>query len=509
MKFKKTVLALASASAIAAMAIGCGSGDDGLVVDQGVVIKNATIVNTADGSLTTGKTIVLVDGKIRTITGEPVGVSGSAQLLDASGQYVVPGYLDMHTHAMFAAAQSPTYWPLLIANGITGIREMSGSADTIKQARQLNLDSAAHKVDAPEIVAIPSDIFTGQQALTAEAATAFVDQKLAEGADFIKLVGGTREAVLAILKEAKAKGSYVAGHLVPAVSAPESVAAGWHAMEHLGASFGLLLDCSTEADALRAALLTQASAASVALTPQFLINPLAFTGARQAPVFQKIIDTYDANKCRALADSFLAADTWQIPTLVRLRTQHFGDDARYHSDPNLIYVDKTRRALWEQTGAMFAAQGTGVSTTLQSFYELERKTVKMLDTAGVSMLAGSDLSGGWLVPGFSLHDEFHELAAAGLSPLRVLQMTTLNGAKFLRRESSMGSVAEGKNADLVLLRGNPIADVNNLDNIATVVMKGKVFQSADLQKMKDDVAAAYATQAPPAASAVVDMSHQD
>ncbi|MES2741655.1 MAG: amidohydrolase family protein [Pseudomonadota bacterium] len=508
MKLKKTALALASALAMGALAIGCGSGDDALVVDQGVVIKNATIVNTADGSLTTGRTIVLADGKIRTITGTAVTVAGSAQLVDASGQFVVPGYLDMHTHAMFAAEQSPAYWPLLIANGITGIREMSGSADIIKKARQLNLDSAAHKVDAPEILAIPSDIFTGQQAGSAEAAAAFVDQKLADGADFIKVVGGNREAVLSILKQAKAKGSYVAGHLVTAVSAQELTAAGWHAVEHLGASTGFLLDCSSQAAALRAGMLSQPSATSIVLTPQFLLNPLAFIGAAQAPLFQKIIDTYDPEKCGALAASFVAADTWHIPTMIRLRTQHFGNDTRYQNNSNLIYVDKTRRALWQQTGATFAAQGPAVSATLESFYGFEQKAVKMLDTAGVSMLTGSDLGGGWVVPGFALHDEFHELAEAGLSPLRILQMTTLNGAKFLRREASMGSVAEGKNADLVILRGNPIADVNNLDNIATVVLKGKVFNAGDLQKMKDDVAAAYASMPAPPASAALDMSHR-
>jgi imidazolonepropionase-like amidohydrolase len=73
----------------------------------------------------------------------------------------------------------------------------------------------------------------------------------------------------------------------------------------------------------------------------------------------------------------------------------------------------------------------------------------------------------------------------------VLQATTLNAAKFLNREATMGSVDEGKNADLVLLDSNPIADVAGLDKIAGVVLKGKYFSSEALSKMKSDVAAAY------------------
>ncbi|MGS0759524.1 amidohydrolase family protein, partial [Roseateles sp. GG27B] len=68
---------------------------------------------------------------------------------------------------------------------------------------------------------------------------------------------------------------------------------------------------------------------------------------------------------------------------------------------------------------------------------------------------GSDLGGGWVIPGFSLHQEFRLLAEAGLSPLEVLQMTTLNGAEYLQRQATMGTVEAGKNADLVLLEANP------------------------------------------------------
>ena len=110
---------------------------------------------------------------------------------------------------------------------------------------------------------------------------------------------------------------------------------------------------------------------------------------------------------------------------------------------------------------------------------------------GVPILTGSDVGGVWLIPGFSLHQEFHELADAGLTPLQILQATTLRPAEFLNRETSMGTVEEGKNADLVLLNANPTLSVSSLDGIAGVVLKGKYFSADALEKMKSEVAASY------------------
>ena len=84
-----------------------------------------------------------------------------------------------------------------------------------------------------------------------------------------------------------------------------------------------------------------------------------------------------------------------------------------------------------------------------------------------------------------------ELAKAGLSPLEVLQTATLNGAEFLRRTATMGTVEEGKNTDLVLLDANPISAVENLDRIWGVVLRGRYYSKSALDKMKDDIEAAY------------------
>ena len=497
------MLALAIALGLAACA---NRADDALEVTTGTVLRNATIVNTRDGSLARGMTIVIEGGKIQRVTASTtVRTSGAAVSVDATGKYVVPGFLDMHTHAMQAADRDPSFWPLLIANGVTGIREMGGSAALIKRAKKLNADRAAGLVVAPEIVLIPGDIFVGRVAAP-DLAAAQVRLQKAEGADFIKIVNSSREVTLSILAEARKQGLGVSGHLPPAVSAEEASNAGWRAVEHLGAGLGILLGCSTDEASIRSAVL-RGEGAKPPFPPTYISNPLLYS-ALDAPFYRRITQTFDEGKCQSLAKVLAKNETWQVPTLIRLRTMEFSGSLLYRTDPNLVYVDKTTRALWEGLGRQYADQLVpDAVTAFQAYYGLQQRLTNLLKRNGVKILAGSDLGGIWVIPGFSLHQEFHELATAGLSPLEVLQATTLNAAEFLHRETTMGTVDQGKDADLVLLDANPIVDVANLDKISAVLVNGRYFPRQSLDKMKIGVAEAYASQPLKSLSDATDPTH--
>ena len=102
--------------------------------------------------------------------------------------------------------------------------------------------------------------------------------------------------------------------------------------------------------------------------------------------------------------------------------------------------------------------------------------VRIFDEEGVKMIAGSDVSAsGWEIPGFALHEEFDQLAAAGLTPLRILQMATINAAEFLCRTATSGTLEPGKNADVVLLSANPVENMAYLHDIAGVVRAGRYY----------------------------------
>lgn len=503
---KKSVIALAVAGGALAVLVACGGDAEVIEITQGTVIRNATVVNTRDGALTNGMNIIIADGKITRVTSIEVLASGTAQQVDAAGKFIVPGFNDMHAHVMDGATQTPTYWPLLIANGVTGVREMSGSEALIPQVRQLNRDRAAGLVDSPEILQVHGGFPTAPT--TAAAGIAFVDQKKAAGADFIKVTAGSRDFLLAAIDQANKQKLDFTGHLGTAVSTVDSSNAGWDVIEHLGAGWGLLLDCASNETALRQSALVNSFAPP--FPPNFTDNPRLFDINKNAPTYNGILSSFSESKCNDLAKSFVKNNTWNVPTLIRLRTQNFSDSAFFRNHPNNKYLDKARRARWEQMAKDFEATVPAANAkTLRDFYELEKRVTKLLKVNGAKMMAGSDSAvvAIWTVPGFSLQQEFGELAAAGLSPLEILQMTTLTPAEYLGREASMGTVEAGKNADLVMLDANPLTDAANLGKISSVFLRGKYFSRTALDKMLGDVAAAYIAQPLSASLGRTDPNH--
>ncbi len=514
----KRLVASASTVAIAVVLYACG-GDSGgnasMDVSKGTVLLNANVVNTRDGSVSPGMSIVIDAGKIQQIipASTRVAVSGSGQAIDASGKFVVPGYNDMHTHLFDTdLASQALAAKVMVAFGITGIREMRGSADLVQAARQLNADSAAGKVEAPEILLIPGEIIGNPvplltaAATTAAGAVAEVQKQKGYGAGFIKVTNANHDASLAILAEAKKQGLDVAGHLSPALSARDSSNAGWKAIEHQGSGMGVLLDCSTQEDSIRATVLTGAGGVTPGLPPTWSAN------VPNAPLYQRVIDSYDAAKCQAVAQTFVTNSTWHTPTLIRERTMRFVEDNLYRTDPNLKYVSKSVRATWESSAVARLAFPATAIATFHQYFSREQPLSKLMKQSGVKMMAGSDTSSiaTWVIPGVSLHQEFALLAEAGLSPLEILQMTTLNGAQFLNREATMGTVEAGKNADLVMPEANPLLDAANLSKIAGVVLKGNYFAKAALEAKKAEVAAAYANApTPTTVAAQVVPEHSD
>ena len=503
-------LAALAASPLAGCALRNPAADASLIdVAQGTLIDNITVVDTRNGTMSPGMTLVLDQGRITRILPthplRPLTAAPGVTRVDGSGQFVVPGYLDMHTHAMPAPGQAQSHWPVLLAHGVTGVREMSGSPAQIERARQLNADSTAGRIDAPEVLQMPADLIAGNP--PEAAVVALVGQHQAAGADFIKLINANRGATLALINEASRRGLGVAGHLPVAISASDASLAGMRAMEHLGSGLGILLDCAADEAAIRRTMLS-GGAARPPFPPTFVISPTLYR-AVEAPLYQRMLDSQDAAKCQAVTQLLARQQTWQVPTLLRLKTMATSSDAAWRNDPNLAYVDKTTRALWQSLADQYAAQvPAAAAATFRAHFTANQQLTGLMHKNGVKLLAGSDLGGIWVIPGASLHQEFAELAAAGLSPLQVLQSTTLNGAEFLGRQASMGTVEVGKNADLVLLDANPLASVVNLGRISGLVLKGRYIARAQLDAMKQGAAQAYAAQALQPLHSALDPTHQ-
>jgi imidazolonepropionase-like amidohydrolase len=166
-----------------------------------------------------------------------------------------------------------------------------------------------------------------------------------------------------------------------------------------------------------------------------------------------------------------------------------------NNDPNAKYAPAFwREKSWPRfTQSIVKDLDTDPLPVRERFVEHELDIVRKLHAAGVPFLAGTDTPAGVdVIPGFSLHAEMERLVDAGFTPLEALQSATINPARFLGRTADLGTVKEGKIADLVLLDANPTQDIRNSRRIAGVVLNGRYFSRADLDKLLQD--ALYAGQ---------------
>jgi imidazolonepropionase-like amidohydrolase len=461
---------------------------------QSLVLNGVTIVDTQSGKLTRNQSVAIDGGKIVQIARAGAIKAGAAtKAIDARGKYLVPGYLDMHVHSLNAADPTASL-ELMLAYGITGVRQMSGSPELLAKRRDGQLKLTA---DGPELLAMPGTVLTGANAGTPEAAVAEVDRQKQMGADFIKVIDVKPDPFFAALAESKKLGLVFDGHLQATSAIEKAADEGMSAIEHLGPRESVLLGCSTDEDALRkiiAAKPPQAPPSASGPGPadralRATTNPIMSTDPVSFDLMKRVVDTYSEDKCRALTARIKKDGMWMTPTLIRLRTMEFGDDPAYRHNPDLRYVPAKTRALWEEMAQQFPQIVTpDRRAMLKKFWVLQLRLTKLLEQQGVPMMAGTDAGGAghWEVSGVALHQEFDLLHQAGLKPLTILQTTTLNGAKFFHREDHMGTVAVGKDANLVLLDGNPVASAANLHRIDAVVRNGNYYPKDALERLKQD-----------------------
>lgn len=478
-----------------ALTLGATSTTEAETIRDGLVIDGVTIVDVRTGRLISNQAIVIADGEIaRIVPAGSVDVAGEARRIDGQGRFVTPGFNDMHAHSLVSDSAA-TDLPLMLASGITGFRQMAG-AQALLAARAAGRPLLPE--DSPALLALSGTILAGGVFSDPTAATAEVERQKAQGADFIKVVDLPPAAFAAAAEAAQANGLPFAGHLPLSVNERDAMRLGMASIEHLGPGISILLNCSSDEAAIRAILSAIPAdggadfGADPALVRRMLVNPMLVTPPPAFALIARVLATYDDAKCRTFAADVGASATWMTPTLTRLEAMELGNTPALRENPDLRFVPASSRTLWGEVGADFDTRLSAEQRQiLADLFAAQLRLTALFDAEGVKMLAGSDVGGGWIVPGRSLHHEFDLLARSGVTPLRILQMTTIDPARFLNREANMGTVEAGRAADLVLLEKNPITTVANLHGIVGVVRGGRYYDRAELDAIEARAAASF------------------
>ena len=435
-----------------------------------LILVHVTVVDVTHAKLHPDMTVVIEGHRIAAVrkTGK-AGIPKDTQVVDASDRFLIPGLWDMHVH-VFTEKRYESAFPLLIANGVTGIREMGSNlpAEDVNRIRQ---DVSTGVLLGPRFGALTYKILdgTGSQLLSAVAvATPAEARRLVQtykrsGADFVKVYNLlSREVYLAILDEAKKQKLLVEGHTPFSMSAREVSDLGQLTIEH---NFGVLLSCSTDEERLR----TQTQDQTV---------PWLQTETRAAA-------TYDPAKAKRLFEQFARNGTWSCPTLSFQKLYPLDRDNRAELAER--YLPKSQVDTWRT--AYERAQRNSLPQYRELRYQMLSRIVGEMKRAGVGILAGTDTGAFYAMPGFSLHDELEELVKAGLTPIEALRAATLNPVRFLHREKDSGTVSEGKLADLVLLDENPLENISNTRKVNAVIVNGRLLDRKTLDQMLADVEA--------------------
>jgi imidazolonepropionase-like amidohydrolase len=446
-----------------------------------IAFSHVTVVDVVEGRLLRDQVVRVAGGRIVEVApAAGARIPKATRVVDATGKFLIPGLWDMHTHFFGRAPGCPEItFSLAVAHGVTGGRDVAAQLDLslawraeVESGRTIGprLFGTGPLVDGVPAVYPPISVV----ARTPDDARAIVDSLTRRGADFVKAYEMLdRDAFFALVEQAKKSGLPVVAHVPLSVLAGDASDAGVRSFEHLR---NLELACSSDAEVLlaeRTAML-KAGVGRVGAELRAEIHSAQRTRA---------LDTFDPERCTALLRKFAANGTWHTPTLFLETRQAHRVYLNESVRATLRWVPDRYRAEWEAWAKRASAATPQETAAFIRRADWLAQLVRRMNEERVGLLAGTDFATDWTVPGAALHEELYALVEAGLTPLEALRTATLNPARYFGKTSEFGVVAPGMVADLVLIDGDPLADIRNARRVSGVMANGRYLDRPALNRM--------------------------
>jgi imidazolonepropionase-like amidohydrolase len=406
--------------------------------DKGLAIVHARLFDPAKKKTIDDATILIDNQRIKAV-GPKIAPPAQYEVLDAEGKTALPGLWDMHVHL------DDDQGMLQIAEGITTVRDLGNDIET-SIARRGRWESGKELGPRVLLAGIidgrgPLQVTRGAFADTPEEVRAAVDRYAASGYVQIKIYSSLKpELVPVVLEAAHAKGMRVSGHVPAHMIAEDAIKAGYDELQHINF---LILDLVADRD-------------TDTRTPLRLTIPA-----------EKAVDVeLDAPKTKALVDLLVLKHTVVDPTL-----SAFEDDFTIRADHPSPALAPVLARLPPQVRRGATSGGLpvpeGMDARFHGSFKRCQELVKRLYDRHVPIVAGTDS-----FAGFSLHRELELYSEAGIPNADVLALATLGAAKVMKRDKTSGSIEPGKDADLVLVDGDPLVKMRDVRNVVNVVKAG-------------------------------------
>jgi imidazolonepropionase-like amidohydrolase len=436
--------------------LGCRPGEP-----DGIALVGATLIDGSGGPALEGSVVVVRSGRI-----ESVGPRGEFLLpertaeVDLTGRWIMPGLIDGHVHLVEPLA-GVARWSMAryLAWGVTTVRDVHGSLrSALALRRQLNrggrpgprVYSAGAMIDG-----VPSTYPDALTARSPKEARRAVDRLVNAGTDQVKVYTRVDRTLLgAVLDEARTFNFAVAGHL-GLTDAVTAARLGLGSLEHLS---GVPEAASADPSGLYAA------------------HRQSFFAGWTA--FERAWAGLDSTSLDRVAGVLAARNVIVVPTLLLHETFSRLDDPAVLGDTMLNAIPEEERRRWNVPDMIARAGWTGRDfAAFRRSRATQNRFHRIFNAKDGRIAVGTAAPNQLLIPGYGVHREMQLLVAAGLTPGEAISSATRNGAQLLRVDS-LGLIAPGKVADLVVLDRDPLADIRNTLSIHRVMIRGR-FLSPD------------------------------
>ena len=439
-----------------------------------LVIRHATVVDVEKARLIPGQAIATLGNHIVAV-GDDADIARkwqAAETVDAGNRYLIPGLWDMHVHfggGEALIAENQALLPLYVANGITTVRDASGDMpyEVLRWRKEIadgSLFGPTLLSSGPKIEGV-KPVWKGTLEAGSEAdVDAAVGKLKSLGVDFVKITDSTLkpELFLYAIKQARAAGFRVSGHIPMALTVGQAVDAGISSIEHLDYAYNPGVKDE-------AAIATDFAAGRI----------------DRATANARLDAGFDPETAMAAYRDLARRGVSVTPTLNGSRILAYLDRDDHNGDAYLAYVGPRLRETYQWR--VDRAERATPAQIAQRHKEYEHVTaiIPMLQEAGVTLMAGTDAGflNSFNYPGFGLHDEMSLFVRLGLTPAQALASATRAGPAWFGTLDRNGAIAVGQAADMVLLERNPLVDIGATRAINTVVLRGKPYDRAALDKM--------------------------
>ena len=420
--------------------------------DRATAFVNVSVIPMDRETVLADQTVIVQGDRIAAVgPSSKVTVPEGAQRIDGKGRFLLPTLAEMHGHIPPAPEEAlpdaaiESILEMYVDGGIGLVRGMLGHPRHLEFRKR----ASSGTIISPHIITSGPSL-NGKSVPNAEAAEQMVRQQKQAGYDLLKIHPGiTPDAFETLAKTAKAVDIRFSGHVPVEVGVYRALELGYETIDHL--------------DGYVEALAGQVG------------KPSQFFG-------MNMIASIDESKIPDLVAKTKAAGTWMVPTeaLIENAAGTIAVEELTKRPEIVKHASANEIAQWTKAKAGLASLAPEADR--QKFIETRRKLIRALHAGGVPFLLGSDAPQMWNIPGYSVHRELQALVASGLTPYQALQTGTVNVARFLRRESTSGTIARGKTADLFLVTGNPLGDISRTMGIVGVMIRGRYYPSRTSEK---------------------------